>query len=152
MRSVPQSPQMLLTIGNEYYRCALLLCARLANIKRRTDGPYGRNTINCQFSREHHRSLLSKQIGHGRVVMRARSGRWRLRATDGMITMRSSTRVDQPVYRQRHQAPHPPGSPCARTSAYACSYDATAAIPTTAPAVVHLMIRSAAVIGHHRQA
>src|ERR1700719_3167228 len=51
--------------------------------------------------------------------------------------------------------PVQPDSPCARTRALACSYDtteATAATPTTASAVEHLMIRSAAIIERHLQA
>ena len=65
------------------------------------------------------------------------------------------TRVDQTVHGQRDQAAVQPVSPCARTRSLACSYDttaATAATPSTAPAVDHLMTRSAALIAHHRQA
>lgn len=47
----------------------------------------------------------------------------------------------------------PSDSPCARTSALASSYDttaATAATPSTASAVDHLIIRSTALTAHHR--
>src|ERR1700728_3035524 len=50
--------------------------------------------------------------------------------------------------------PVQPDSPCARTSALACSYDTTAAIPatpSTASAVDHLTARSAAFTTHHHQ-
>lgn len=58
------------------------LCARLANMKRRPDGTYRGNAISCEFSSEHRRGVLSKRIGHGRVIMWA-SGRARHQSLTG---------------------------------------------------------------------
>lgn len=61
-------------IGGSGKVLAQPLCARLANMQRCPDGTYRGNAIGCQFSRECHCGLLSKRIGRGRTIMRARRG------------------------------------------------------------------------------
>jgi hypothetical protein len=101
---------------------------RLSDMKPRADSAHRRNATGRQVIGEQLRGLHLRRIGVG---------------------------LDQPVHRERNQASRPASlamRPHRRVSALSKDATAaTAATPATAPAVDHLMTRSAPVTAHRQQ-